>query len=350
MINILILDDDKYAVESNTNAVTQILQTDNFNKLEYNIIKNTSSQKTMKLLESNMIFDIAILDYDMPIYNGIEIYKKLKEINKDVLTILISAKNSQRDKRDFFKAGITDFISKPSDIFDISWKVKSLLQIKIHEQESKELNKELKKKLDSSEIEAIELLGQIGEYRDTDTSEHVRRVGLTSRILGEKYGLNETDLILLEQGAQLHDIGKVGIEDKILKKPGKLTKEEYETMKKHTLIGFDILKEKENIFLSTAAVIALEHHERWDGKGYPNNKKGNEISIFARITSISDVFDALTSKRVYKEDWSVEDSINEIRINSGTQFDPSLVKLLIENQEEIIDVRRIIREETKYFY
>jgi len=199
--------------------------------------------------------------------------------------------------------------------------------------------KHLNKEIEDTQKEVIFTMGAIGETRSKETGNHVKRVAEYSRILALKYGLDQDIANLLKEASPMHDIGKVGIPDKILNKPGKLTDDEYLIMKKHTLYGYDILKDGDSELSKVASVIALEHHEKWDGSGYPNSKKGKEISIYSRITMVSDVFDALASERPYKKAWKIEDAMAELKRTSGSHFDPEIVELFEKNLNEIIKIK-----------
>ncbi|MEZ7934707.1 MAG: HD domain-containing protein [Sulfurospirillum sp.] len=198
-------------------------------------------------------------------------------------------------------------------------------------------------KLRDTQTKIINKLASAAEFKDQETSKHTKRVGLYSALLAEKYGLSQEDIAKIELAAPMHDAGKIGIADKILLKPDKLSKNEFEMMKTHTQLGHDLLFDEENEYLKAAALIALEHHEKWDGTGYPHGKRGEEISIFGRIVAIADVFDALISVRPYKEPWSFEKAHTLLNENSGTHFDPALIALFNENIEKI----RTIYQELK---
>ena len=199
-------------------------------------------------------------------------------------------------------------------------------------------------KLRDTQTKIINKLASAAEFKDQETSKHTKRVGLYSALLAEKYGLSHEDITKIELAAPMHDAGKIGIADKIMLKPDKLTTEEFEIMKTHTKLGHDLLFDAENEYLKTAALIALEHHEKWDGSGYPYGKKGEEISIFGRIVAIADVFDALISTRPYKTPWSFERAHALLNENSGTHFDPVLIKLFNENIEKIHTIYQELKD------
>ena len=198
---------------------------------------------------------------------------------------------------------------------------------------------ELKEDIIATQKEVLHTLGELGESRSKETGDHVSRVSLFSEILAYAYGCSQEDTALLKMASPMHDIGKVVIPDAILLKPGKLTDKEFEHMKLHTQYGWDIFKKSEHILLKTAALVAHEHHEKWDGSGYPKGLKGEEIHIFGRITAVADVFDALTHDRVYKKAWNLEETIEFMKNESGKAFEPKLVDLLIENIDKIQVIR-----------
>ncbi|QFF97785.1 HD domain-containing protein [Psychrobacillus glaciei] len=186
--------------------------------------------------------------------------------------------------------------------------------------------------------EMIETMGEIGESRSQETGNHVKRVAKYSYLLAILAGLSEEEALLLKHASPMHDIGKVATPDRILLKPGKLTEDEYEIMKQHAVIGYNVFKHSRRDLLRAAATIAHEHHEKWDGTGYPNGLSGEAIHIFGRITAIADVFDALGSDRVYKKAWQMDDIIHYMIEQQGKQFDPILTQLFIDHVDEFIKI------------
>jgi HD-GYP domain-containing protein (c-di-GMP phosphodiesterase class II) len=197
----------------------------------------------------------------------------------------------------------------------------------------------LRNELIETQREMIETMGEIGESRSQETGHHVKRVAKYSYELAKLAGLSESQSRLLKLASPMHDIGKVAIPDTILLKPGPLSKEEFDLMKTHTSIGYHVFKHSSRQLLRTAAIIAHEHHEKWDGTGYPNGLKEQEIHIFGRITAIADVFDALSSERVYKKAWSMEEIMTYLLEQRGKHFDPSLIDLFLQNIDTFIDIR-----------
>jgi response regulator RpfG family c-di-GMP phosphodiesterase len=199
-------------------------------------------------------------------------------------------------------------------------------------------NMELTKEILDTKREIIYMLGNVVESRSKETANHVQRVAEVSYLLGKKFGLSEEDAVLLRNASPMHDVGKVGIADRILLKPGRLDDDEYKEMKRHTEIGYDILKVSERDLIKAAAIIAHQHHERWDGMGYPRGLKGDNIHIYGRITSVADVFDALFHKRCYKEPWGKSEIMEYFANEKGKQFDPVIARLFLEHINEIFEV------------
>ncbi|NPA41261.1 MAG: GAF domain-containing protein [Aquificae bacterium] len=206
-------------------------------------------------------------------------------------------------------------------------------------------NSLLEKKVKEAYREAVMRLSFAAEYKDPETYNHIVRVGLFARLMGEKIGLDREVCENLTISAPMHDVGKIGIPDAIPLKKGKLDDWEWEVMKRHTIIGYEILKNSSSELLQMASLIALDHHERWDGEGYPHGKKGEEISLWGRITAVADVFDALLSKRPYKEAWSVERTVDYMRNLKEKAFDPELIDVFFEHLEEVLQIRERYRDE-----
>jgi PAS domain S-box-containing protein len=220
---------------------------------------------------------------------------------------------------------ITDTTIKP--ILDEYGKIIDFISISHDVTEMFDLNEEIWQ----TQHEMLSLLGEVGETRSNETGNHVRRVAKYAKLLGELYGLEEEEIRLLYSASPMHDIGKIGIPDAILLKPGKLDSDEYEVMKTHSSIGDDILKNSSRPLLQAAAIIAREHHEKWDGSGYPNALRGSDIHIYGRITALADVFDALSCERVYKKAWPMDQIIDFVSKERGKHFDPDLVDMFMGN-------------------
>jgi response regulator RpfG family c-di-GMP phosphodiesterase len=198
----------------------------------------------------------------------------------------------------------------------------------------------LQQEIIDTQKEVVFTMGAIGETRSRETGQHVKRVAEYSRLFAKYLGLDRERIDLIGDASPMHDIGKVAIDDNILKKPAKLTDDEFAVMREHAEIGYKMLAHSNRPLLKVASIIALEHHERWDGKGYPRRLKGEEISLEGRITALADVFDALGSDRVYKQAWEDERIYQYFREQRGQQFDPHLVDLFFEHLDEILEIRK----------
>lgn len=203
----------------------------------------------------------------------------------------------------------------------------------------------LNREIEESQKEVIFTMGAIGEIRSKETGNHVKRVAGYSKILALALGLKEAEAEMLKQSSPMHDIGKIAIPDAILNKPGKLNKEEYQKMKEHTRLGYEMLRYSKRPLLQAAATVAYEHHERYDGSGYPRGLKAEEIHLYGRITAIADVFDALGSDRVYKKAWEDKDIFTLFRSKRGKHFDPLLVDLFFDHLAEILEVRDTYKDQ-----
>jgi two-component system response regulator RpfG len=239
-------------------------------------------------------------------------------------------------------AGVADFLSKPIDIYECTARSKNLLtmhQQHIALQNRSDLFENLVKaataEIKSREKETLMRLARAGEHKDYDTAMHLQRMSLYSRALAETVGLSDEEAEIIELAAPLHDIGKIGIPDSILLKKGNLDDQELKLMRKHPIIGYEILQDSPSKYLQKGSEIALAHHERFDGSGYPYALKGTDIPLSARIVAIADVFDALTSVRPYKEAWSIDRALDYVREESGKHFDPALVRVMLTMRSQL---------------
>ncbi|MBU0633346.1 response regulator [bacterium] len=257
-----------------------------------------------------------------------EFYKNLWETILNKQTWHGTIKNIDKDGKTY----INNSTIKP--ILDEFDNIINFISISHNVTELHDLNDEIW----HTQHEMLSLLGEVGETRSLETGNHVRRVAKYAKLLGELYGLEDEQIKMLYSATPMHDIGKIGIPDSILLKPEKLDPQEYETMKTHSKIGYTILKESHRPLLQAAAIIAHEHHERWDGTGYPNKIAGEEIHIYGRIVALADVFDALSYGRVYKQAWSLEKIIEFISNERAKQFDPKLVDIFLDNIESFKEI------------
>lgn len=292
--------------------------------------------------------DIVLLDLNMPGMSGMEVMAQIRELagEKWIPIVMISGENDGQTVTTALQSGAQDFIGKPFRRAEVVSRLRNLLRVKVLQDEIEKRNLNLQEKVEESVKDVLEgqrdlirRLSRCAEYRDDETGHHIHRVSRMSHVLASAANLPEEELGVMREAAAMHDIGKVGIPDSILLKPGKLTPEEREVMKTHTLIGASLLGGGKSVLLRLSEQIAMSHHERWDGAGYPVGLGGAEIPLAARIVAVCDVFDALTSRRPYKEPWPAEKAKQELIALGGKQFDAELVSLFTERWADIVEIR-----------
>ncbi len=299
--------------------------------------------------------DLILLDVMMPIMSGFEVCEALKEDEKlsRVPVIFITALGATDSEMRGFELGAVDYITKPFKAPVVKARVSTHLALKKAREELAAQNvaleervlartAELKQALEQvrqGSMETILRLSRAAEYRDESTGQHIVRMSHYSAAVARKYGVGEDKAKALLYSAPMHDIGKIGIPDHILMKPGKLTPEEMDCMRTHTLIGAKILAGSSAEVIQLAELVAISHHEKWDGSGYPHGTKGETIPIFGRICAVADVFDALTTDRPYKKAFTVDDSMRMIREGRGTHFDPAVADAFFDSFEEILRIK-----------
>jgi putative two-component system response regulator len=279
--------------------------------------------------------DLLLLDLDMPDPNGLEILRLLRDLILSPVplpVLVLTGMDTPEARHQALLLGARDFLPKPFDAVEIQLRVTRVLELhafQLHARDNElrleERVRERTAQLEEARIEVVRRLGRAGEFRDDETGEHTRRVGLTAALLGESLDVEREQVEALRHAAPLHDIGKIGVPDAILLKPGELTPAELTAMRRHTVIGADLLGGSSSGLLDMARVIALTHHERWDGSGYPGGLSGTKIPLPGRIVALADVFDALTHVRPYKLAWRPEDAVAEIAGQAGRHFDPAIV-------------------------
>ena len=291
--------------------------------------------------------DLVLVDFVMPNMNGIEFTRALKTLAhyEHVPVVVVTLDQSVETRYAAIKSGVSDFLTKPLDMQECIGRCKNLLstyyQRQILEDKSSVLESMVKKateEIHNREKETLMRLARAGEYKDKDTAKHLVRMALYSRLLAEAIGLSVAEAELIEQAAPLHDIGKIGIPDSILLKNGKLNDEEWKVMQGHPQIGYDILQDSPSKYLQMGGEIALAHHERYDGTGYPKGLVGEAIPLAARIVAIADVFDALTSIRPYKNAWTIEAAMDFIVTQSNSHFDPELVNAMVSIRDKVTKI------------
>jgi putative two-component system response regulator len=320
--NILIVDDEK----ANIRFLEIILQRAGYE----NVYSSLDSRQTSDLFRSIQP-DIMLLDLTMPHMDGFAVMKHLQEEFPEHSTpiLVLTADATAATKHRALQEGAKDFLTKPLDETEVLLRINNLLEAHFHHAllEAKVLDRTID--LEKAQLETLQRLARAAEYRDDDTGFHTKRVGVTAARIAAALGVPQVKIELLLRAAPLHDVGKIGIADAILLKPGKLTPEEFAIMQQHTVIGAEMLSGSSSPWLKLAEEIALSHHERWDGKGYPHGLCGEEIPLVGRIVAVADVFDALTHERPYKQAWDVQAAVSEIQTKSGTQFDKNVVEAFL---------------------
>jgi len=338
---ILVVDDEPV----NLRLVEKILQNAGYQQVE---LVGDSRDVVNKYLQQES--DLILLDLNMPNLDGYEVMQKLQALNQEVLApiMVLTAQQSRDFRIRALDMGARDFICKPFDQVELLARVRNLLQahrfeLSLHarKDELELLVQERTRELHDTRLQIVRKLGRAAEFRDNETGNHIIRMSKIAALLAQASGMNEYECDLLLNAAPMHDIGKIGIPDKILLKQGKFEPDEWEIMKTHTLIGADILAGDNSEVMKMAQSIALTHHEKWDGTGYPSGLAGEDIPLVGRITAIADVFDALTSERPYKCAWPISNAIAYITDNAGSHFDPDLATKFLGMMPQI---QRIIDE------
>jgi len=285
--------------------------------------------------------DLILLDVLMPGIDGYDVCRQLKANveTANIPVIFVTAKSEIKDEEQGFALGAVDYITKPVSPPIVLARVKTQLALYDQARHLEKLVQKRTAELNETRVEIIRRLGRAAEFKDNETGMHVIRMSWFSRFLAEQIGKPEAWCDLLYNAAPMHDIGKIGIPDRVLLKPGKLDAEEWDIMQKHVEYGAEIIGDHSSPLLQLAKEVALFHHEKWNGKGYPHSVSGEDIPLSARIVAIADVFDALTSERPYKKAWSEERAIALLEEESGSHFDPGLVSEFVKCLPRIREIQ-----------
>jgi putative two-component system response regulator len=349
-VTILAVDDDSMNLEMLDVMLTE---------LDCRLLKAQNGQNALQIMELEPNIDVVLLDLEMPVMDGYETLEHIKRSFdwRDIPVIVVTAGKSEVNRT--LSLGANDFLTKPYNPEELRLRVMNHVRTKKLSDLTKEMNgiledevvkktASLKNALDQSKAAEYEIslrLGRAAEFRDQETGLHTHRISELSTRLAQLAGLDEEQCEILRFSSPLHDVGKIGIPDRILLKPGKLDENEYEIMKQHTTIGGKILSDAIRYpVINAGSIIALQHHEKWDGSGYPSGLKGEEIHMFARIVAITDVFDALSSERPYKKAFTLEKTISIMEEGRSEFFDPQLLDLFLENIQSFVDIRENMRD------
>lgn len=326
---ILIVDD----IPDNIMVLGGVLQGD------YDIRAARSGTKALEIARSTPRPDLILLDIMMPEMDGYEVCRRLKAdpVTSDIPVIFVTAKDSINDEKYGLELGAVDYITKPISPAIVKARVQTRLALYDQRRDLERMVRLRTEELSATRLQIIQRLGLAAENKDNETGQHVIRVGESSKLIARAYGSNEAWVDLIFNAAPMHDIGKIGIPDHILLKPGKLDPDEWEIMKRHAEIGAHIIGDDPSPLLQMSREIALSHHEKWDGSGYPQGLREEEIPLAGRIVAIADVFDALTSARPYKKAWRIADAVELINQSGGSHFDPKLVECFNEVVADMIE-------------
>ena len=329
--NVLIVDDEP----ANVLLLRRLLE-----NYGYSSVRTTTDSREVFGLYESFLPDILLLDIQMPYLDGFAVMSGLADrvpAHEYFPILVLTADTSAGTKRRALAGGARDFVTKPIDTVEVLLRVKNLLEMRSLHHELRLQNERLEdqvrartQELEEAQRDVLERLGLVTEYRDDDTGAHTRRVGELAHRVAVRLGLDAAQAEMIRLAAPLHDLGKVAIPDEILLKPGRLDASEFAAVQEHTTIGVRILAGSRSRLLQLAEEIALTHHERWDGGGYPRGIAGEQIPIAGRIVAVVDVFDALTNKRPYKAAWTLTRALAEIRRLSGFHFDPRVVQAFDE--------------------
>jgi putative two-component system response regulator len=334
--HILIVDDQP----ANVRLMERLLE-----RAGYHNLRSTTDPRETLSLFTEFRPDLILLDLLMPHLDGVAVMQKLRPhipATTFLPILVLTADTTPEAKERALSAGAKDFLTKPFDHIEALLRIQNLLETRRLHRELQGLNERLEQKviqrtreLEDARNETLMRLALAAEHRDDDTGEHIGRVGEISALVAEALQLPAVQIEMIRRAAPLHDVGKIGIPDVILLKPGKFTPEEFEQMKSHSAIGAQILSGSGVPLLQLAEEIAQNHHERWDGSGYPRGLRGEAIPPSARIVAVVDVFDALTHDRPYKEAWTEEDAFAEIQRQSSKHFDPRVVEAFLAIRERL---------------
>jgi putative two-component system response regulator len=307
---------------------------------EYVVKAAINGEMALKIVQKSQP-DLILLDVMMPGIDGFEVCRQLKAnyITRHIPVIFVTAMIGTDDEIKGLSLGAVDYITKPISPPIVRARVKTHLALADQNLELEHKVQERTKQLEETRLQIIQRLGRAAEYKDNETGLHVIRMSLYAYELAIAAGMSEADANLLKHAAPMHDIGKIGIPDEILKKKGRLNDEELIIMRTHSQIGAEIIGDDASDVLKLAKTVALTHHEKWDGTGYPNGLAGEQIPSVGRIVAIADVFDALTSERPYKKAWTVTEAFSYMNEQAGSHFDPYLMAIFLSISDKILEIQ-----------
>jgi len=314
----------------------------------YQNVYSSTDSRQVQSLQQRENFDLILLDMRMPHLSGIDVMTALAEQEQDnfIPILVLTAQTDDETRVNALVAGAMDFLTKPFRHWEVLLRINNMLKTRhfylaqrVRADELEEKVRARTQEVRANQLKIVQRLGRAGEFRDNETGAHVIRMSRSCQLLALAAGLDSQHAEQILFASPMHDVGKIGIPDHILLKPGKLTVEEFEIMKTHAQIGGEIIGDDSSELLSLARLIAVSHHEKWDGSGYPDGVSGTAIPIESRISAICDVFDALMSERPYKRAWSLERAVALINDEAGSHFDPDLVATFLDILPDICQLR-----------
>ena len=337
---ILILDDN----QANTDLLEEIVSNAGYTS----VLAITDSREVKNIYKAYQPH-LVLLDINMPHLDGYEVMEIFKKIDQEsyIPVLVLTALQDDKTRLKALASGAQDFLTKPFNKLEVLTRIHNMLRIRLLHNQVQNQNIILEQQveirtleLENTRLEIIRRLGQAAEYRDTETGAHIIRMSKMCALLTREIGMSAAQTNLMLNASPMHDVGKIGIPDSILLKPGKLTPEEWQTMTQHCIIGGKLLDGHDSELMILARDIAMTHHEKWDGTGYPNGLKGEKIPICGRIAALADVFDALTSRRPYKNPYPIEKTLEIIKQGNGTHFEPKLVDLFLINIDAFVNIKK----------
>ncbi|OSM04986.1 response regulator [Magnetofaba australis] len=343
---ILVVDDQQV----NVKLLDKLLRMSGFSHVEC-----VTDPTLVETLHGQDPYDLILLDIRMPQMDGFEVMSRIRSLSSDgdyLPVLVMTAQTDQETRLHALELGARDYLTKPFDRVEALHRICNMLEVRMLHKQARDQNRILEQRvrerteeLQNTQLEVVRRLGMASEYKDNETGLHIVRMSQYAEAIAREAGMSPGECELLLNASPMHDIGKLGIPDGILQKPGKLDDAEWAKMRQHAEIGAHLLEGGESEVMETARIIALTHHERWDGSGYPTGLQGEEIPVFGRICAIADVFDALTSTRPYKAAWPQEKAVEEIVTMSGTHYDPELVQAFVRALPRIRQIAKGFADE-----
>ena len=320
----------------------------------YTQLHATTDSREVAGMYARLQPDILLLDLQMPHIDGFGVMEQVGSLERGSFApvLVLTAELDPEVRYRALQSGARDFLNKPFDKVETLMRIRNLIEVRLLHKEVRSQNEALELRvrertaeLRNTQQEIIHRLGHAAEYKDNETGYHIIRMSLYCGVLADALEFTPDAREMLLRASPMHDVGKIGIPDRVLLKAGKLDADEWGIMKTHTAIGYDLLAGSDSPLIQLAATIALTHHEKFNGAGYPRGLKGEEIPLSGRICAVCDVFDALTSERPYKKAWSIEDSVAEIVRGKGSHFDPHLVDLFVQRLPDVLAIRERYSED-----